>query len=96
MAAATAAAAGERSGVALEGVVAAEVVGAAGLELEYVALADAATAGRIPALDRPAFLAVAVRAGVVRLIDNVGLTPDGVADLGVRLTKPSILYAKEN
>jgi pantoate--beta-alanine ligase len=95
LAAAAAVAAGERVGVALEGVVAAEVVGAGGLDLEYAALADAATATRIPALDRPAFLAVAVRAGAIRLIDNVGLTPDGETDPGVRLTRPSILYAKE-
>jgi pantoate--beta-alanine ligase len=94
-AAAAAATVGERSGTVLEGVVAAEVAGARGLDLEYAALADAATATRIPTLDRPAFLAVAVRAGAVRLIDNVGLRPDGEADLGVRLTRPSILYAKE-
>jgi pantoate--beta-alanine ligase len=93
MAAADAAAAGERSGAALEGIAAGELV-AAGLEdVDYVALADAAAVTRIPALDRPAFLAVAVQVGQVRLIDNVRLGPEGTADRGRRLEGPSILYA---
>lgn len=93
LAAADAAEAGERSGASLEGVVGAELE-AEGLEAEYVALADAATATRIRSLDRPAFLAVAVRVGAVRLIDNVFLGPDGPADRGLRLDRPSSLYAK--
>ena len=93
LAAADAAEAGERSGAALEGVVGAELE-AAGLAAEYVALADAATATRIPALDRVAFLAVAARVGAVRLIDNVFLDPAGAADRGDRLDRPSFLYAK--
>ena len=93
MAAADAAAAGERSGAALEGVVAAELADAGLAAPDYVALADAAMATRIPALDRPAFLAVAVRVGSVRLIDNVRLEPDGSADRGRWLEGPSILYA---
>jgi pantoate--beta-alanine ligase len=92
-AAADAAEAGERSGAALEGLVAA-VLEEAGLAAEYVALADAAAATRIPTLDRVAFLALAVRVGAVRLIDNVFLDPAGPADRGVRLDRPSLLYAK--
>ena len=72
----------------------AELEAAEGLAAEYVALADAATATRIPTLDRPAFLAVAVRVGAVRLIDNVFLAPDGPADRGLRLDRPSSLYPK--
>jgi len=94
MAAADAAAAGERSGAALEGMVAAELADAGLSAPDYVALADAAMATRIPALDRPAFLAVAVRVGSVRLIDNVRLEPDGSADRGCRLEGPSILYTR--
>ena len=93
LAAAAAAEAGERSGAVLEGLVAAELA-TAGLAAEYVALADAATATRIPALDRVAFLAVAARVGAVRLIDNVFLDPAGAADRGDRLDRPSFLYAK--
>ena len=52
------------------------------------------TATRVPALDRPAFLALAVRVGAVRLIDNVFLDPAGPADRGRRLDRPSALYAK--
>lgn len=92
-AAAEAAGAGERSGAALEGLVAAEA-GEAGAAVEYAALADASAATRIPILDRPAFLAVAARVGAVRLIDNVWLEPAGPADRGVRLDRPSLLYAK--
>jgi len=90
-AAADAAAAGERSGAKLEGIVAAELL-AAGVSAEYVALADAAAATRISDLGREAFLAVAARVGAVRLIDNVWFGPDGSADRGVRLPGPSILY----
>jgi pantoate--beta-alanine ligase len=93
LAAAAAAEAGERSGVVLEGLVAA-VLEEAGLAADYVALADAAAATRIPTLDRVAFLALAVRVGAVRLIDNVFLDPAGPADRGVRLDRPSLLYAK--
>jgi pantoate--beta-alanine ligase len=92
MAAASAAEAGERSGAALEGLVAAEVAGGGILELEYAVLAGAADAARIARLDRPAFLAAAVRVGGLRLIDNVWLLPDGTADRGITLDRPSILY----
>jgi len=92
--AADAAEAGERSGAALEGLVAAELEAAGLPSPEYVALADASSATRIPCLDRPAFLAVAARVGTVRLIDNVFLDPEGPADRGVRLERDSLLYAK--
>jgi len=92
MAAADAAGAGERSGAVLEGIVAGELEAAGLARPDYVALADAAAVARIPVLDRPAFLAVAVRAGLVRLIDNVRLEPDGTADRGRWLEGPSILY----
>lgn len=89
-AAAAAVAAGERSAATLEGLVAAAVA-AAGADLEYATLADALEAEPIETLDREAFLAVAGRVGMVRLIDNVVLWPDGSADTGVRLDGPSIL-----
>ncbi len=96
LAAADAAEAGERSGAVLEGIVAAEIEAAGLAGAEYVALADAAASSRIPVLDRAAFLALAARAGAVRLIDNVFLDPAGPADRGVRLTRPSLLYSKGN
>lgn len=96
LAAADAAEVGERSGAALEGIVAAEMEAAGLAGAEYVALADAAAATRIPTLDRVAFLAVAARVGAVRLIDNVFLDPAEPADRGVRLSRPSLLYAKGN
>jgi pantoate--beta-alanine ligase len=92
MAAASAVEAGERSGPALEGTVAAEAAGGGPVEVEYAVLADAADAARLARLDRPAFLAAAVRIGGLRLIDNVWLLPDGVADRGAVLDRPSILY----
>jgi pantoate--beta-alanine ligase len=90
-AAAAAAGEGERDATALETIVSLEV-SERGAGLDYATLADAATAERIPVLDRPAFLAVAARIGSVRLIDNVFLAPDGTADLGTRLERQSILY----
>jgi pantoate--beta-alanine ligase len=92
LAAADAAGAGERSGAVLEGLVAAEMEAAGLARPDYVALADAAACVRVPVLDRPAFLAAAVWAGPVRLIDNVRLEPDGTADRGRWLEGPSILY----
>lgn len=52
---------------------------AAGLEAEYVEIVDAEDLAPITEVARPALLAVAVRVGAVRLIDNVTLTP-GVDD----------------
>lgn len=92
--AAAAAGAGERRGAVLEGLAYDEMERTVGVAPEYAVLADAARASRIPDLDRPAFLAAAARVGPVRLIDNVWLAPDGSADLGVRLERPSILYGE--
>ncbi len=70
------AAAGERSAaVLLEA--AREVLSAAGIEPEYVALVDPGTLEPCPALAGESLLAVAVRVGEVRLIDNVLLQPRG-------------------
>lgn len=81
---------GERSGAVLEDMVRSAAT-TAGAVVEYATLADAQTAQRIEALDRTAFLAIAARVGAVRLIDNVVLEPDGTADRGTRLDRPSIL-----
>ncbi|MEX1207755.1 MAG: pantoate--beta-alanine ligase [Acidimicrobiia bacterium] len=93
-AAADAVAAGERSAAALEGIVA-EVAADTGADIQYVTLADRSSAQPIEHLDREAFLAVAATVGDVRLIDNVFLDPDGGADLGTRLDRPSILYGTQ-
>ncbi len=65
------------------------------LDVDYVQLADQATARPLEAVDRPCFLAVAASAGSVRLIDNVAFDPGGggwIADRGVRLSRASMLY----
>jgi pantoate--beta-alanine ligase len=82
MEAVTLAGAGERRSAVLEAAVRA-TIRAAGLEPEYVTLADAATAAPVDVLERECFLATAVPVGRVRLIDNVFLWPDGSADTGV-------------
>ncbi|MFH1105416.1 MAG: pantoate--beta-alanine ligase [Actinomycetota bacterium] len=91
--AADAVGAGVRRAGELEGIVARKVA-AAGADLDYATLADVATVEGLFLVDRPAFLAVAARVGEVRLIDNVFLYPDGTADRGTRLDRPSILYGK--
>lgn len=50
-----------------------------GLDPEYVEIVDADSLERIDEIERPALLALAVRVGAVRLIDNVVLAP-GVDD----------------
>lgn len=50
-----------------------------GLDPEYVEIVDADSLERIDEVERPALLALAVRVGPVRLIDNVVLAP-GVDD----------------
>lgn len=50
-----------------------------GLDPEYVEIVDADSLDPIDEIERPALLALAVRVGPVRLIDNVVLTP-GVDD----------------
>lgn len=89
LAAADAAADGERSGERLENIVRQKL---ADLEPDYVRLADRMTAEPIDRLDRPSVLALACRIGDVRLIDNVFLEPDGSADRGLWLDSTSILY----
>ncbi|MDR9451619.1 MAG: pantoate--beta-alanine ligase, partial [Acidimicrobiia bacterium] len=93
MAAAEAIEAGTRDAQTLEGIVREMATGA---EIDYVMLADAETAARLPEIDRDAFLAIAARVGATRLIDNlpVNVEPGGTVtvDRGVRLGRPSILY----
>jgi hypothetical protein len=67
----------------------------ASVEVEYVELASQDRADVLEELDKPAFLAAAVRVGAVRLIDNVALDVLGgevVADRGIRLEQQSVLY----
>jgi pantoate--beta-alanine ligase len=95
MRAADAVEAGEIGGAALSGVVWDEMAAAPGVEPEYAALAAVEDVAPLDHLDRPAFLAVAARVGPARLIDNihVDVAGDGfVADRGVELTAPSLLY----
>ncbi|MDH5371791.1 MAG: pantoate--beta-alanine ligase [Acidimicrobiia bacterium] len=95
MEAATAAESGERVASRLESIVRDHL---AGMEVDYVALAGASSADRIADLVGDAFLAVAVRVGAIRLIDNVFFRwdPDGVkADRGIRLQRPSALYGSQ-
>jgi pantoate--beta-alanine ligase len=44
-----------------------------GVEIEYVAAVDAATLQPLATLDRPVVVAIAVRIGATRLIDNITL-----------------------
>jgi hypothetical protein len=63
--------------------------------VEYVELASQDRADVLVELDRPSFLAAAVRVGAVRLIDNIALDILGgevVADRGIRLEHQSVLY----
>lgn len=92
-AAADLAASGERDGQVLERAVSEHLIG---IDVEYVALAERATARPLATLDRPAFLATAVWIGGVRLIDNVWLEPDGTSDRGTLLRSTSILYEGVN
>ena len=93
MAAADAFESGVRDSETLEGIVR-EIVNR--IEIDYVTMADARTAARIPEVEREAFLAVAARVGATRLIDNVPFVVEAggalSADRGVRLANPSILY----
>ena len=88
--------AGERDTARLEAI-AMDVLGdTPGVTPEYATAADQDDVEPLPVIDRPAFLAVAVRVGPVRLIDNIHIdvAPDGAVtvDRGVRLTRPSVLY----
>ncbi len=69
------------------------------LDLEYVQLADQATAQPLDRLDRPAFLAVAGSVGATRLIDNVAIdrmNGQWVVDRGERLAERSMLYGEND
>ncbi len=65
-------------------------------EIDYVTLADARTATRLPVADGDGFLAIAARVGTTRLIDNVSFTVESngavSVDRGKRLDHQSILY----
>jgi pantoate--beta-alanine ligase len=54
---------------------AAAVLGAAGVEPEYVALVDPVSFEDVAVLDRPVLVAIAARVGRTRLIDNVVVQP---------------------
>lgn len=70
------------------------VIEAAGLEFEYVAIADAMTMEPLDAVGPDTVLVVAARVGTVRLIDNVSfwaLEDRLIADRGTTLNGPSML-----
>lgn len=95
MRAADAVEAGATDGATLSQLVWDEMAAAPGVEPEYAALAAVEDITPLDHIDRPAFLAVAARVGPARLIDNIHLDPAGdgfVADRGVELTAPSLLY----
>ena len=91
-AAAAAVEAGERNGPRLESIVRDALQSS---HPDYVELASQDRVERLGELDRPSFLAVAARVGKVRLIDNIAfdlVAGEVVADRGLRLEHPSLLY----
>lgn len=48
---------------------------AEGIEVEYLAIVDPETLDVVDEVDRPVLVALAVRVGGVRLIDNIGIAP---------------------
>jgi len=95
MAAADAAASGERDGATLATIVWAAMAAAPGVAPDYAALVAAEDLAPLYQLDRPAILAVAARVGPVRLIDNIhfdNIGGDLIADRGTRLAESSLLY----
>lgn len=85
--------AGERSVAVLTHEAATRLGTHSGVETEYVEAATARDVAGVETIEAEVFLAVAARIGNVRLIDNVHLNPGtGLADRGVRLSEPSILY----
>jgi len=84
---------GERSASVLRAAVRAALASASSIDVEYVEVADAGSAGIIDEVTDDSFLAVAATVGGVRLIDNVFFDPrDGSVDLGERIETRSILY----
>ncbi len=67
--------AGERSAARLAAALRSRIDSILGATLDYVAVVDASTLGPIDQIDRPVLLALAVRFGETRLIDNVLLNP---------------------
>ncbi len=85
---------GERDGARLEQLVKQELAGHSSLQVEYVGLADSATASPLAGLTTDSFLAVAARIGKTRLIDNVAFSVGGdsvIVDRGELLAGPSVL-----
>lgn len=69
------------------------VDGAPGVDLEYIEVADAASATPVHAINGDSFLAIAANVGGVRLIDNVAIEAETMTvDRGTVLDHPSILY----
>ncbi|HEY3408800.1 MAG TPA: pantoate--beta-alanine ligase [Propionicimonas sp.] len=69
-----AAAAGQRDAAALAGIVEDELARES-LAAEYIAVLDPGTFTPVVTVERPALIALAVRVGPVRLIDNMEVTP---------------------
>jgi pantoate--beta-alanine ligase len=85
--------AGERQSLRIVEIVRESLSGVSGLDIEYVAVADASTSQLVDAIEMDAFVAVAARIGEVRLIDNVFVDGSGLTvDRGIRMENPSILY----
>jgi pantoate--beta-alanine ligase len=84
---------GERDASVLKAGVREFLAAASSIDLEYVEVADAGSAGIIDEVTADSFLAVAATVGDVRLIDNVFFDPlNGSVDLGERIETRSILY----
>ena len=84
---------GERRASVLEAEVRREVAGDA---LEYVQLCEASTLTPVDRLGGQGYLPAAARFGSVRIIDNIYLESSeegAVADRGIRLDRPSLLYS---
>lgn len=86
---------GERDRAPLVGLVHSLLADDSTIDVDYVELADAATAAPVESIRRDAFLAVAAHIGGVRLIDNIFIdATSGRVDRGQRLDGPSILYGE--
>jgi pantoate--beta-alanine ligase len=84
---------GERNAIVLKAAVREFLAGVSSIDLEYVEVADAGSAGIIDEVTAESFLAVAATVGDVRLIDNVFLDPRaGSVDVGERIETRSVLY----